>query len=1110
MVSKTKTMYREKGKVSGQRRESFHNQLVLNNWTLAFFGGNWRELQVRLMRPELEGMADDGQSRFFHELTNRLFNPDRRLPEETLRVYDLNVARYWNQITERRNREEDMILNMKYFQYLSLLHVELYLDWYFGKLDELLSKLNAELVRFNEPRKENEHFQSYTTEDLNKLAFWSATGSGKTLLLHVNLLQFRHYFDRKWQKRRPLPRTYLLTPNEGLSRQHLEELDKSGFTGALFEKNTAPSLFDVQVLDINKLADEDGEKTVSVERFEGDNLVMVDEGHRGASSEAGKWLERREKLCATGFAFEYSATFSQAVSKSKTVRQILGKNETPTQSDIVEARTKALRETYGKCILFDYSYKFFYNDGYGKEFHILNLPEDNDEELRQNYLTACLLSFYQQLWLHREKRDIVREFNIEKPLLVFVGNKVNDDDSDVFEIIQFLGRFVKDSVQTKRCIKELVTDQSRLLDAKERRIFERRFLPLSGRSAEEIYTDILRMLFNSENRQELHVINLKGSSGEIALRLGDAEPFGVINIGDTASFMKICEEAAPETRCFETDEDSFAGSLFAGINAEDSSLNVLIGSRKFTEGWSSWRVSTMGLLNMGRGEGSQIIQLFGRGVRLKGREFSLKRSKPGERPAGSRLELLETLNVFGIRADYMSQFKDYLREEGVTPSDEIIEINFETRRNAGNGKLLTIGLDDGYKDNQEKGFRRTQRPCLFSIPDALKGKIRPPKAKLDLYPRIQAMNSDATKDAAGIAIKKNVGRFKKDHFAFMDFDHIYLRLLEYKNQQGWYNLRVGKEDLKSFCQQNDWHVLEIPSTEMELTRFCDFRKWEGILIELLEDYTRRYYDTMKRAYENQFIRYIPVNKDSDAFIKMYSFEIDNDDDGLVYEERLKALKAIMEKSGIDEQSRIGEASKWNANHMVSICFDRHLFYPLLHLEDKSLPLRMRPLAFDAPSEVRFVKDLQSFYESPSGKKLFAGKDLYLLRNADDRRRGVGFATAGNFYPDYLLWVIDGDRQYLSVIDPKGIRNLSFDDPKFQLYKEIKNVQKTLQERTGMTVELSSFIISETRFEGLINNPFKTPVELEARNVLFFEDGCENYLSKLFNKMLTEPEPIILD
>jgi len=1087
---------------NGRRQnESFHSQLVLNRWILGFFGGDWRRLQERLMRPELEGCADDGQTRFFHGLAINIPNPER-LSEDTLRRYDLDIVRHWKQITERRNREEDMILNMKYFQYLSLLFTELYLDWYFNRPDELLSSLNAELKNFNESRSEREKFFDYSPDDLNKLAFWSATGSGKTLLMHVNLLQYRHYFEKKWSRRKQLPRTYLITPNESLSRQHLDELDKSGIPSALFDKNGAPSIFGLQVLDINKLADEDGDKTVSVERFEGDNLILVDEGHRGTSAESGKWLERREKLCSTGFSFEYSATFGQAVSKSRTVRQALGRNDNPTPKDIIEAKTSALRETYGKCVLFDYSYKFFYHDGYGKESQILNLPQDDDEKLHQNYLTACLLSFYQQLWIFREKKDVVREFNIEKPLLVFVGNKVNDDNSDLLKVVQFLGRFVKEEEETKRLIEELVSNRSRLLDSQGRRVFERRFIALSDKNPGDIFSDILRTLFNSEDRQDLHVVELKGSEGEIALRLGEAEPFGVINIGDTASFVKTCEEdVADEDRCFEIEEDSFKGSLFAGINSEESKLNILIGSRKFTEGWSSWRVSTMGLLNMGRGEGSQIIQLFGRGVRLKGRGFSLKRSKPGERPEGSRLELLETLNVFGIRADYMAQFKDYLREEGLTPSDEIIELNFETRRNNGNGKLLTIGLDDGYKDNQKNGFRRTQRLNLFEIPTGLQGKIRRPKARLDLYPRIQALNSDSIRDLRGQAVEKNKGSLGREHLAFMDFDHIYLRLLEYKNQQGWYNLKIRREELETFCRSSDWYLLEIPPSELELSGFCDFRKWEGIMLELLEDYTRRYYETMKRAFESQYIKYVPVSKDSDAFIKVYSFEIEDNDEGLVYQKRLRELKEILERSGEDEKARIGEASKWNANHMVAICFDRHLFYPLLHLEERGLPLRMRPLAFDAPSEVRFIKDLQAFYGSPAGKTLFKDKDLYLLRNAADRKRGVGFVTAGNFYPDFLLWIIHGDRQYISFIDPKGIRNISFDDPKISLYKEIKNVQKILQERTGTTVELNSFILSDTKFEDLINNPYENPSELEEKHILFMDEGACVYLPRLFDKML---------
>ncbi|HOK57681.1 MAG TPA: hypothetical protein PLW12_02165 [Methanothrix sp.] len=57
--------------------------------------------------------------------------------------------------------------------------------------------------------------------------------------------------------------------------------------------------------------------------------------------------------------------------------------------------------------------------------------------------------------------------------------------------------------------------------------------------------------------------------------------------------------------------DAIAGSLFERINRPHSGLHVLIGAKKFMEGWNSWRVASMGLLNIGRKEGSQIIQLKG-------------------------------------------------------------------------------------------------------------------------------------------------------------------------------------------------------------------------------------------------------------------------------------------------------------------------------------------------------------------------------------------------------------------------------------------------------------------------------------------------------------------
>ena len=137
-------------------------------------------------------------------------------------------------------------------------------------------------------------------------------------------------------------------------------------------------------------------------------------------------------------------------------------------------------------------------------------------------------------------------------------------------------------------------------------------------------------------------------------------------------------------------------SLFKQINEPQSSINLLIGAKKFTEGWNSWRVSTMGLMNVGKTEGAQIIQLFGRGVRLKGYGQSLKRSTclifPDEVVRPSHLNTLETLNIFGIKADYMAQFREFLEEEGLPANEERIEFFLPVIRNLGSKKLKTIRL----------------------------------------------------------------------------------------------------------------------------------------------------------------------------------------------------------------------------------------------------------------------------------------------------------------------------------------------------------------------------------------------------------------------------------
>jgi len=1101
------------------KKRSFHKELVLNHWMMGFFnGGTLQALKNRLSEDRHEGLDEDGQTGFFHALHQNLFQADR-ISKQDLCRYDMNIVQHWKAITERRNKIEGVVFNMKYFQYLSLLFTEIYLDWYFNHRQQLLDGLNAGMQTYNAEQEAEHCFQPFDADELNKLAFWNATGSGKTLLLHVNIRQYLHYFQNGRRDAYP-DKIILLTPNEGLSHQHIEELKLSGMHDCRLFKKTGNDLFKgtIEVIDINKLGDEMGDKTVAVEAFEGNNLVLVDEGHRGTGTAAGAWMSRREALVRGGFAFEYSATFGQAVAKGLTVlkaeeetrkkkaRALFGttnlrkldeaqKQELMlTSEEKRKARTMAMREIYAKSILFDYSYKFFYDDGYGKESLILNLKDEDytQEDTARQYFTACLLSFYQQQYLWNTNRDKLTDFNIERPLWVFVGNTVSGENSDILNVLKFLAGFLNDGAQTQLWLKDLLENTARLLDTKGRNIFHNRFTSLMQFSAVDVYSDILKRLFNAESRQRLKVVNLKGSKGELALRVGDAEPFGLINIGDDTGFFKEAEKIE-NLKLFDTESDAFGGSMFGTINSRDSRLHVLIGSRKFTEGWSSWRVSTMGLLNMGKGEGSQIIQLFGRGVRLKGRQYSLKRSTPGQRPKGVHLERLETLNIFGINAGYMATFKDYLKEEGITPSDEIIELDFEIRPNMPKKNLKTLALKDGYRDNQIKGFKRTHFPWLYEVPAEFKDKIKKAHIERDLYPKIEAMAAGKQIDGAAPAVNiRQTGKISTDTMALFDFDRIYLAMQEFKQLKSWSNLRLERSRLMDFClTQNDWYTLYVPADELNIRSISDIIKQEDILIRLLQDYTDRFYKSLKTAYEGQFYEIVSVKEDDDALLKVYHFEIDNTEDGEDYEKKIRALKLLV------QDGKLGEASQWHAGQMVAICFDRHLYYPLFAIEGK-VPLKMRPLAFDAPSEVQFVRDLEAFYQSSLGQKTIGKRSLYLLRNADTKDKGLGFALAGNFYPDFLLWLVDDEtgEQWLNFVDPKGLRQMNLNDPKLGLYKEVKVLQNKLGDPK---LTLNAFIVSATQFASLLNVSCKQ-TDLEERNVLFMHDGGQVYLKKMFERI----------
>jgi len=1042
----------------------FHQKLLLNRYMLGRFGvSNFTELAEILKNPALEEIDDEGVTGFYKQISSVL-GAKCRITREKLAEYDLNIVAHLAKINEKR----DEPLSLKYYQYLSLLFVEYYLDNYFNNRQGLLDGLNALASEFNE-KFPNDAIELYKEGDLNKIAIWNATGSGKTLIMHINYHQYKHYSGGKL----PDGATYiLLTPKEGLSLQHIEEFGVSGIPARIYDKSASRwmrSEGEISVLENTKLGEKDQDAIVSVRRFGNRNVVFVDEGHRGSSSgKEGKWQKYRDELCSDGFSFEYSATFGQAIAAST---------------------DKSLAERYQKCIIFDYSYKYFYQDGYGKDYNILNLADDSDESKRRLYLTGCLLSFYQQKKLFLSHREEFERFNIENPLFVFVGASVNAvrtergrKVSDVVDILLFFNDFVSNTGEATANIRRLLSGNTGLLDSHKRDIFRNAFpyLESVGLSPDELYKDILKTVFNcSSVGAMLHVENLRGVGGEISLRLGENEPFGVINVGDDGALLKLCSENG-----FHTDTISFSESLFHKITKQESSINILIGSKKFTEGWNCWRVSTMGLMNVGRTGGSEITQLFGRGVRLKGHAMSLKRSAvyKKENPDVSvprHISVLETLNIFGVRADYMNQFREFLEAEGV-PSEKgqklVLTMPVIQNREFKKDKLYTLRVRGGldYRKHGEKPFLRYVEGVVVT---------------LDCYAKVQF---ESSKTHSSNEVTKYQATLRPEHLAFLNYDRIYFELLRYKNKKARYNVNIRKSDIYDLLNNPEhntsWYRLLIPEDELAIRSFEDYRRFEKIALSLLIKYFDRLYYLERNRWESMVVGYelVPMIDPSLASEENeeISISIGNTDEN---EAMIAWLRRIIDK--VNEAKAKNQIPDFieQRSDMEIIGFPAHLYSPLLHLAGNNVEISVSPVALNE-SEAKFIKDLRQYLNDNASH--FSDKELYLIRNRS--RKGTGFFEDSGFYPDFIMWLISNGKQYISFIDPHGMGRESISSSKIRLHKDIKTqIQSRL---SNPSVELASFILSPTKYAELPDKSIPKAEWME-HNVLFMEDL--NYIQKLF-------------
>ncbi|MBF0211240.1 MAG: restriction endonuclease subunit R, partial [Desulfamplus sp.] len=355
---------------------------------------------------------------------------------------------------------------------------------------------------------------------------------------------------------------------------------------------------------------------------------------------------------------------------------------------------------------------------------------------------------------------------------------------------------------------------------------------------------------------------------------------------------------------------------------------------------------------------------------------------------------------------------------------------------------------------------------------------------LDKYPKIQSITSSNTKEF----LKKDDVKLESRHLSLLNFDELYFELERFKRERSWYNLNISKHGIYKLLSDKTWYTLFLPTAFLNPSDFDAILMLQHTALELIKNFCEKYYNLNKRKFLEPRLEIRELTSDDDNIPlnnSCYQLFVDSNEKQLISD--IRKIKTELEQ---------------NKNHLIKAgdikaCrFGIHLFNPLLHL-CKGSKITITPVALNE-SEFQFVTDLKQWIDNNISLIEKENMELFLLRNFS-RGKGVGFFEAGNFHPDFILWMLIGKKQYITFLEPHGLIYEGIAGEKILFHERIKIIENRLSDKN---VVLNSFILSWTAYKQL----FKWGIskeELEENHILFMTDDRDGYIEKLFTKLKTD-------
>ncbi len=815
---------------------------------------------------------------------------------------------------------------------------------------------------------------------INRMSFWMATGSGKTLVI-VKLIHLLGELIRKGEI--PKNDILFLAHREDLLQQfkeHIAEFNRDNFETKILLKSLKEyeSVKHENALPYSKkeitifyyrsdlISDEHKQNIVNFKNYDnfGKWYILLDEAHKGDKEESKRQIFY-SILSRNGFLFNFSATFTDA-------------------------------RDYASCV-FDFNLAKFIGAGYGKHIYVSKQKvtafkeQDNFSEIEKQKIVLKTLLLQTYSYKHFKKIRKTNGSLYHRPLLLTLVNSVNTKKSDLDKIIKepdlklFFAELEKiaNNQIKPNLLEEAKTELLAEFSDNNKYLFENTKIEIDSNILSKIsYKKILQAVFNANNFGKIEILKVPKNKKEIAFKLQTSEkPFALIKIGDISGWLK---DTVADYQIIESLENE---SIFKKINQDDSDINILMGSRSFYEGWDSNRPNLILFVNIGMAKDSKkfVLQSVGRGLRIEPLKNKRKRlqnliaAEEAEQELFDKIKqnilALESLFVFGTNAENLKNIIEKLQEEQQKPEHNLGDL-FAINEKIKN-RLLLVPV----YQKSNKILAESSTVLKYSV--SKKDLTQTQKLFEHLGDKIVLLKNECE-----IKVLKKVSESMQNQSKYYNFD-------ETRN--------IDKPDLhlKSildyFSIQNQ-EVDGFKKLEAEIVHFKEIKFKDGNKIEELKE-------------KLEIIKNQKLNKSSAA-----------------KELELEELFKTGKRKDYDEQLTLFEkfesAKTFELNNQkIKIKYlANHYYHPLIVAEQEKVDYLNHII--DVPSEIKFIENLEEYLQKDNS--VFKNYDWWMFSKLDETLDSIHIPyynpktnSISHFFPDFIFWMQKEKNYTILFLDPKG-------------------------------------------------------------------------------------------